>query len=343
MVFNGLIESVLFYGLEVFGHAALKKRNLSKFRRVFASGARAICKGSRSAGFEGVMACAGVIPPEFRIRQILVNRFLSTKWLQKKLDDEVKLGVFSAPHIKAAANAVDELGMNKFVGNVEERFKFLLKDNKAKVVLKGETFESRPCLKIYTDGSKSKNGVGCGLVVYDHTNQIRLFEWKVRLNHESEIFQAELRALREAIQLAWSWGVDVDIFSDSLSVLQNVRSARKGTTQLLDLIQNWPPGARAIWVKAHVGLMGNEDADGVAKEAVEQRWIRREKLQYSIGTVKRYTQRWAMKQWALKWRSYDCTTFNVKKFFPELKHFKEMWRKGFWHWTTPACFWVDCY
>ena len=79
---------------------------------------------------------------------------------------------------------------------------------------------------------------GCGLVVYNHTNQVRLYEWKTKLNHESEIFQAELRALREPVQLAWTWGVEVDIFSDSLSVLQNVRSARKGTTQLYNLIQS---------------------------------------------------------------------------------------------------------
>ena len=55
IVFNGLIESVLFYGLEIFGHAALRARNLVKFRRVFAQGARAICRGSSSAGFSMVL------------------------------------------------------------------------------------------------------------------------------------------------------------------------------------------------------------------------------------------------------------------------------------------------
>ena len=55
--------------------------------------------------------------------------------------------------------------------------------------------------------------MGSGLVVYDHLGN-RLYEWKIRLNHETEIFQAELRALREAIQLARDWGVEVDIFLD---------------------------------------------------------------------------------------------------------------------------------
>ena len=240
IVFNGLIESVLFYGLEVWGHAALRKRNLTKFRRVFAQGARAICRGSRSANFQGLMACAGVIPPEFRIRQLLGNRYLSNKWFQTKLDREKKRGEFSGPHIKAASEAINLMGLEKFFENVEEKFKFLLRENRAKVVLKDENFIWRPCLRIYTDGSKSKKGVGCGLVVYDHTGTVRLFEWKLRLNHESEIFQAELRALRKAVDLAWELGVDVDIYSDSLSVLQNVRTARKGTAQLYDLIQNWP-------------------------------------------------------------------------------------------------------
>jgi hypothetical protein len=130
--------------------------------------------------------------------------------------------------------------------------------------------------------------------------------------------------------------VEVDIFSDSLSVLQNVRTARKGTAQLLDLIQNWPPGVRAIWVKAHKGLPGNEDADGVAKESVVQAGVRREQLSYSVGTVRRLTQKWAMREWAKKWRSLEASTSDMKKFFPELKDFKQMWKKGLWHWTTTS-------
>ena len=131
-------------------------------------------------------------------------------------------------------------------------------------------------------------------------------------------------------------GVDVDIYSDSLSVLQNVRSARKGTAQLYDLIQNWPEWARGIWVKAHAGLDGNEDADGVAKEAVEQKWVEREQLQYSIGTVKKRTHRWAMREWAKQWRALECSTSDLKKFFPELCHFKKMWKQGSWHWSTTS-------
>ena len=87
------------------------------------------------------------------------------------------------------------------------------------MVLKDEHFVKEPRLRIYTDGSKIKFGVGCELVLYDHTGLVRLMKWKTKLNDECEIFQAELRALREAMELAWRLKVPVDVYTDSLYVL----------------------------------------------------------------------------------------------------------------------------
>ena len=85
----------------------------------------------------------------------------------------------------------------------------------------------QPRLRIYTDGSRNKFGVGCALVLYDHTGLIRLDEWKIKLNDECEIFQAELRVLTKAMDIAWRLKVPVDVYTDSLSVLQNVRHGKK--------------------------------------------------------------------------------------------------------------------
>ena len=43
-----------------------------------------------------------------------------------------------------------------------------------------------------------------------------------------------------------------------------------------------------------------------------------------------------MKEWAKKWWALECQTSDVKKFFPELRHFRDMWKKGFWHWSTTS-------
>ena len=100
------------------------------------------------------------------------------------------------------------------------------------------------------------------------------------------------------MDLPWKLKVPVDIYTDSLSVLQNVRTAIRGTAQLYDLIQNWPHWARTIWIKAHAGLLGNEDADGVAKQATDMSWVKKELLQFSVGTLKQRTHRWVMDKWA---------------------------------------------
>lgn len=90
-----------------------------------------------------------------------------------------------------------------------------------------------------------------------------LGEWKIKLNNESEIFQAELRSLRKAMGIAWEFL----LMSTLIFRFAGVRSGRIGTHKLLDLIQNWPLWARSIWVKAYVGILGNGDTDGRAKEA----------------------------------------------------------------------------
>ena len=55
-----------------------------------------------------------------------------------------------------------------------------------------------------------------------------------------------------------------------------------------------------------------------------------------MDTVKRLSHKWAMREWAKKWRSLKCKTSDLKRFFPELKDFKQMWKKGLWHWTTTS-------
>ena len=332
IIFKGLVEAVLFYGLEVIAHAALKKHNLRKFNKVFALGAKAICRASSSASWEGAMAMAGIAPPRLRIKELLVNRYLTTEWFHDKLAD----GAVNA-HLSTVRVVIRELKLERMVGKVQGMFKFLLKDNPAEVVLKGESYVvSEPRLQIYTDGSSNKHGVGCGLVVYNCTGSQRLYEWKLKLNNECDIFQAEMRALREAIEVARNLGMPVDIFVDSLSVLTSMRFARKGTAQLFDLITNWPPWARAIWVKAHVGVLGNEDADAVAVGATLSSWVNRETLRFSVGTVKKATREWVRKQWEIEWRRLTCNTSMLKTFFPELKDFEPIWRKGFWSWETTS-------
>ena len=90
-------------------------------------------------------------------------------------------------------------------------------------------------------------------------------------------------------------------------------------------------------MKAHDGLLGNDDADGLAKEATVLGWIRRELLQISVGTVKRLTNEWVRTKWAEQWESMEFSTSDIKKFFPHLEDFKKhMWKSGCWFWMTTS-------
>ena len=80
---------------------------------------------------------------------------------------------------------------------------------------------------IYTDGSKTDDGVGSGYIVYQ--GKEILGEDGSPLNKESTVFQAELEAIRRAADfLAGSEKVKhmkyVKIFSDSMSSLQALDS-----------------------------------------------------------------------------------------------------------------------
>ena len=43
-----------------------------------------------------------------------------------------------------------------------------------------------------------------------------------------------------------------------------------------------------------------------------------------------------MREWSKKWKAMESSTSDMKKFFPELRDFREMWKKGLWHWSTTS-------
>ncbi|GIY28940.1 uncharacterized protein CDAR_110161 [Caerostris darwini] len=122
---------------------------------------------------------------------------------------------------------------------------------------------------IYTDGSKKENKVGGVFVVYQQGREIphKCF----RLNDHSSIFLAELTAIDQAIDYTISNSLpSAKIISDVRSVLlalQNLNSLDPNITNINKKLQNFEGTIQLYWIKAHVGLSGNEKADDYAKEA----------------------------------------------------------------------------
>lgn len=82
-------------------------------------------------------------------------------------------------------------------------------------------------IRIYTEGSKTINGVGAAFLVYDESFS-KVYSCSKRLNNESNVFMAELIAINETLNYIKINGNIMHkrayIISDSMSALQVITS-----------------------------------------------------------------------------------------------------------------------
>ncbi|GFY19096.1 pggt1b [Trichonephila clavipes] len=128
--------------------------------------------------------------------------------------------------------------------------------------------EYRMFSAIFTDGLKRAGYVGCGVVIENVTHGYRL--------HPScSIFTAEAVAIYRALQ-----SIDSNmprkycIYTDSMSVLEALESyndqCHPVVCKILDITsQLYSKGFDIVfcWLPSHVGIIGNEQADSVARSA----------------------------------------------------------------------------
>lgn len=126
-------------------------------------------------------------------------------------------------------------------------------------------------LKVFTDGSKGKNGsAGCGFVIPELQ-----IEHSYKLNDHVSVYTSELFAIYMASQKILSLQPipqKIAIFSDSLSSLQALENLKGHREELLhdiintlDLIIDQGSTLCLAWVPSHIGIRGNDMADTAAK------------------------------------------------------------------------------
>lgn len=123
-------------------------------------------------------------------------------------------------------------------------------------------------LKIYTDGSKSDNGVGFAVVTPNNTLSRRIPD-------AASVFTAEIQAIRTALATGIRYrNTNIVICSDSRSAVGCVcdpfsrHPVIPEIHRWIRMLQSRGNSTRLCWVPSHCGVEGNEGADTAAREII---------------------------------------------------------------------------
>jgi kelch-like protein 2/3 len=179
-----------------------------------------------------------------------------------------------------------------------------------------------------------ENHSGFGIVCYGFENLgfKNCIKRGFKIHPYASIFTAELAAIEKALSdlvriSDRCWGHSVALYSDSRSALQSlsIRPVRltlvNQILESLSILEESNISVSFCWVPAHVGIVGNEVADKLAKEATEPE----ETLMNYIPFLDfvPHLKKHLTKKWERKWHSAD----RPDKLY-EVKPFVKPWQSA---------------
>ena len=268
-IYKLALEPLVLYGAEVW-HSALKYKwaadILNQIQRSFLL---RICKGYRTLSFDALCIITNIPPITEKVKEFPRLREAKTKGELSLNMSKLQVEVPTKPLRHPA------LSIESFVHLTEA------------------SNNDDPVLKIYTDGSKTDDGVGCAFVVYKNGEEISSQHY--RLPNYSTVFQAELIAIKVSLEYLTDHSVlptSVTLHTDSQSSLQAIRD-RENRSPIVNDIQNllfhfklMTTSISLYWTRAHVGTTGNERADQLAKSFLLQ-----SSIFYPLNAPKSYIKR----------------------------------------------------
>lgn len=174
----------------------------------------------------------------------------------------------------------------------------------------------RDYAEYYTDGSKTENHVGIGIVTAESALSVRVPQC-------ISIFTAEVYGLYEAVRkiIAGKYKKAI-IYTDSLSALKALHVKSECEPLLGDILNmvflnSEEFSIRFCWVPSHVGIPGNEKADEYASLAVHKALT---KIKIPLKDSQRTIRRALLGKWQQQWDS--CTNNKLHLVKPLLGEWK---------------------
>lgn len=287
--YTHIIEKQIVYGSEIWFndlkcHALLK---LSSCQRI---GLMSIISTYRSVSTDALCVLTGIIPLHIHLK------YNSLKYKIINNEDHITM----EGDVLCQANIMRNLATKSFPYYNDLKNLHFTEDSDTKYL-------TRNIPVIYTDGSKMINGVGAAYTVY--FENFFIHDFKINLHQKNSIYQAELLAISYAVK--WfinSRFLNAVIFTDSRAsfmVLQRTFPSNDIIKEIFDiLIQHTRKSITVGWTKAHIGNLGNERADELAKKAIiENQADVVDRQKFPISLVKKYCRDNSLVEWQNYWKN----------------------------------------
>mgnify|MGYP003623230219 FL=1 len=295
-IYKGAIIPILTYGAPMWAEVLAKKKNIQVLRRVQRLINIKIGKAHRTLSFEASCIVAGAKPIDIKIHEC-AQVYKETHEPRNGLPEyDAPTPVTNWPH-PADITTIDS------------------------------TNENIPyTIEIYTDGSKYEGRVGAAGIIFKQGAVV--LKVKSKLHNECSNNQAELFAILQTLKSIDQIPMQnepktIAVYTDSqisLALLKNyakhgfiVEEIRKSIRTLKERLWTIHFG----WVKAHAGILGNEMADRLAKDAgreTDHIDYDRKPKDTIISTIEEEGLTKWQDQWTTSDKGADC-----RKFLPNIR------------------------
>ena len=275
--YEGIVRPKMTYACLAWGHEIVTKQTKLKLKGLDRLAIRSMASTTKTSPQAAMELIVGLMPLELHIQQIGLN---ARERLHSKLKpawiSNSKNTTHNTPHLKYWDDLASELELG---GATTDWCDEIIWDKGYTVNIDSldglSKHRKHSEYTIYTDGSKMQDKVGAGYVIY-HKREVIYYE-SLKLNDTATVFQAEVTAIAQAAKqmIKLDRAKFVKILSDSQAALQALKGIKVHSKcvfeamEALEMLRATGCSVRLAWIKAHIGLEGNELADAAAKAGAE--------------------------------------------------------------------------
>ena len=318
-LWEACVEPILIYACPVWikGIQNIKcRQQLESVQRLIAN---KMIKGFKSISYEAAIALSGLQPIIYRIHQKCLKFVVQSP-------DIISLHTETARYIQELANMYN-VNLHAYEKPVlptrqlnpifTKELNIIIEDKE--IAKSNRALNDVSNTRVFTDGSKMKEGTGCAVVICQPHNQGESII-SCKLQNDNSIYQAELFAILLSLAHIKSENLRgvIHIFSDSRSSLEKLKALRHKSELLFQIQKIYQEIETTVilhWCPGHENIEGNEKADYYAKLSIRKTvYI---EVPLPLSALKEKCRKMSKELWETRWNSSDNASV-TKNFFPNL-------------------------